>query len=127
MSEPGFPALQQIVLDSTDARRLAEFYGALLGYRYRSGDEPPPSGVDDPSGRDWLVLVHPSGAARLAFQQVAELAPSTWPEAGTPQQLHLDLIVPDGHPSVSSSTTTEPGWGGTREPIKGRWEFCTHL
>ena len=32
----GFPALQQIVLDSTDARRLAEFYRALLGYRYRA-------------------------------------------------------------------------------------------
>ena len=35
VSEPGFPALQQVVLDSTDARRLAEFYRALLGYRYR--------------------------------------------------------------------------------------------
>jgi Glyoxalase-like domain len=57
----GFPARQQIVLDSTDARRLAEFYRALLGYRYRAGDEPPPAGADDPEGKDWLVLVHPSG------------------------------------------------------------------
>ncbi|HXY26971.1 MAG TPA: VOC family protein, partial [Acidimicrobiales bacterium] len=59
------------------------------------GDEPPPTGVDDEKGRDWLVLVHPSGALRIAFQQVAELPASTWPEAGTPQQLHLDLTVPD--------------------------------
>jgi catechol 2,3-dioxygenase-like lactoylglutathione lyase family enzyme len=95
VSEPGFPNLQQIVLDSTDARRLAEFYRALLGYRYRGGDEPPPAGVDDPQGRDWLVLAYPSGAPRIAFQQVAELPRSTWPGAGIPQQLHLDLTVPD--------------------------------
>jgi catechol 2,3-dioxygenase-like lactoylglutathione lyase family enzyme len=95
MGPRDFPALQQVVLDSTDARRLAEFYGALLGYRYRPGDEPPPAGDDDPNGRDWLVLVHPSGTTRIAFQQVAELPRSTWPGAGTPQQLHLDLIVPD--------------------------------
>jgi catechol 2,3-dioxygenase-like lactoylglutathione lyase family enzyme len=95
MGPPSFPALQQVVLDSTDARRLAEFYRALLGYRYRAGDEPPPAEADDPKGRDWLVLMHPSGTARIAFQHVAELPHSTWPGAGTPQQLHLDLIVPD--------------------------------
>ncbi len=32
------PRLQQTVLDTTDPRRLAEFYRELLGYRYRSGD-----------------------------------------------------------------------------------------
>jgi catechol 2,3-dioxygenase-like lactoylglutathione lyase family enzyme len=93
---PGFPALQQVVLDSTDARRLAEFYRELLGYEYGPGDEAPPTGEDDPRGRDWLVLAHPSGAPRIAFQQVAELARSTWPDPATPQQLHLDLTVPDG-------------------------------
>jgi len=82
------------VLDSTDARGLAEFYRNLLGYVYRAGDEPPPAGEDDPRGRDWLVLVDRSGAPRLAFQQVAELPRATWPDAGTPQQLHLDLTVP---------------------------------
>jgi Glyoxalase-like domain len=95
VSTPGSPALQQVVLDSTDARRLAEFYRQLLGYTYRGGDEPPAPGVDDVQGRDWLVLAHPSGAPRLAFQQVAELPRSTWPATETPQQLHLDLTVPD--------------------------------
>jgi catechol 2,3-dioxygenase-like lactoylglutathione lyase family enzyme len=93
--EKFFPAVQQVVLDGTDARRLAEFYRELLGYRYRGGDEVPPPGVDDVQGRDWLVLAHPSGWPRLAFQQVAELPRSTWPTDGTPQQLHLDLTVPD--------------------------------
>jgi catechol 2,3-dioxygenase-like lactoylglutathione lyase family enzyme len=95
VTAPGFPVLQQVVLDTTDARGLAEFYRALLGYAYRPGDEAPPAGQDDPRGRDWLVLIHPSGSPRIAFQQVAELPISTWPDAGTPQQLHLDLTVPD--------------------------------
>ena len=89
-----FPALRQTVLDCTDARALAEFYRRLLGLRYRAGDEQPPSGVDDERGRDWLVLEGATGT-RLAFQQVAELPPATWPEGDHPQMLHLDLVLPD--------------------------------
>lgn len=88
-----FPELASVVLDTTDARALAEFYRQLLGWRYRPGDEPPPAGEPDPNGRDWLVLRNPAGG-HLAFQQVAELPRATWPEAGVPQQLHLDLTVP---------------------------------
>ncbi len=89
-----FPTLRSVVLDTTDARGLAEFYRQLVGYDYRPGDERPPPGQPDPAGRDWLVLVDPAGAARLAFQQVEHLPASTWPEEGVPQQLHLDLSVP---------------------------------
>lgn len=89
-----FPTLRSVVLDATDARRLAEFYRQLLDYDYRPGDECPPLGEPDPAGRDWLLLVDPAGKARLAFQQVEHLAASTWPEDGVPQQLHLDLSVP---------------------------------
>jgi hypothetical protein len=92
VSEPGFPVLRQVVLDAMDNRALAEFYRKLLGYEYRPGDEPPP-GDDDPKGQEWLVLVHPSGAARVAFQQVDSLPRSTWPDTVVPQQLHLDLTV----------------------------------
>ncbi len=92
---PTYPELRQVVLDTTDARALAEFYRQLLGYEYRPGDEAPPAGLDDPRGRDWLVLVHPSGAPQVAFQQVQELPAASWPDAGVPQQLHLDLTVPD--------------------------------
>src|SRR6516225_1439341 len=83
MGDPGYPVLRQVVLDTTDARALAEFYRSLLGYEYRPGDEPPPGG-DDPKGRDWLVLVHPSGGSRVAFQQVDLLPRSTWPETTVP-------------------------------------------
>jgi hypothetical protein len=86
-----FPALRQVVLDTTDARALAEFYRRLLGFTYRPGDEPPPAGGADPRGRDWLVLRSPAGGAHLAFQQVDDLPASTWPEPGVAQQAHLAL------------------------------------
>jgi catechol 2,3-dioxygenase-like lactoylglutathione lyase family enzyme len=90
----GFPRLRQVVLDSTDARALAEFYRELLGYSYRPGDEPPAAGEPDPKGQDWLVLRDPGGSPGLAFQQVAELPEATWPSVAVPQQLHLDMTVP---------------------------------
>jgi catechol 2,3-dioxygenase-like lactoylglutathione lyase family enzyme len=85
------PQLLQTVLDCTDPRLLAEFYRQLLGLAYRAGDEP----SDGDADADWLVLVGPSGERRLAFQQVDELAETTWPEPGVPQQMHLDLTVGD--------------------------------
>lgn len=90
-----FPVLGGVALDSTNARALAEFYRRLLGYQYRSGDAPPSSDDPDEHGADWLVLIGPPGSTPLAFQQVATLARSTWPEDGVPQQLHLDLSVPN--------------------------------
>lgn len=96
MDTPGerYPLLQGVVLDTTDARALAEFYRRLLGLRYRPGDEPPAAGEPDPNGQDWLVLEGAAGTTRIAFQQVAELPEPTWPEGPRPQMLHLDLMVP---------------------------------
>jgi catechol 2,3-dioxygenase-like lactoylglutathione lyase family enzyme len=88
-----FPALRQVVLDSTDIRTLAEFYRQLLGLRYRPGDEPPVTAEPDTSAEDWLVLQEADGTRRLAFQPVDELPEVTWPEGPVPQQLHLDLTV----------------------------------
>src|ERR1035437_2363938 len=48
--QPGVPVLRQVVLDTTDARALAEFYRRLLDLQYRPGDrvfgrrKPGPSG-----------------------------------------------------------------------------------
>lgn len=67
MTASGFPVLRQIVLDTTDARGLAEFYRELLGYAYRAGDEAPPAGEDDPRGRDWLVLDRSDDPAEQLF------------------------------------------------------------
>lgn len=83
------PRIRQVVLDTTDARGLAEFYRQLFGLTYRPGDE-----EADPAGDDWLVLCG-DGDFGLAFQQVEELPRSTWPTPAIPQQLHLDTTVPD--------------------------------
>jgi hypothetical protein len=90
---PAFPNLRQVVLDTTNARQLAEFYRELLGYAYRPGDEPPEANHPDRRGQEWLVLLDPSGLRRVAVQQVGALQRSTWPADGIPQQLHLDLTV----------------------------------
>jgi catechol 2,3-dioxygenase-like lactoylglutathione lyase family enzyme len=94
MSRVAPPVLRQVVLDTTDARALAEFYRQLLELAYRPGDEPPPPGAFDEAGQDWLVLRDEAGRPQLAFQQVAELPVATWPDGPHPQMLHLDLTVP---------------------------------
>lgn len=89
------PRVVQTVLDTTDPRGLAEFYRELLGMTYRPGDEPPAPGEPDTQGDDWLVL-RGDGLWPLAFQKVPEITPPTWPEPAVPQQLHLDMVLPDG-------------------------------
>ena len=84
-----YPRIVQVVLDTTDARGLAEFYREMFGLEYRAGDEPPPPGQPD---RDWLVLRHPDGP-QLAFQQTDGVRPSTWPDDAVPQMFHLDTNV----------------------------------
>jgi catechol 2,3-dioxygenase-like lactoylglutathione lyase family enzyme len=90
---PAYPRLMHTALDTEDARALAEFYRALLGLRYRPGDEAPDDGTEDT--RDWLVLLDSDGVRRLAFQQVdGPLPRSTWPSHDVPMQLHVDYAVP---------------------------------
>jgi catechol 2,3-dioxygenase-like lactoylglutathione lyase family enzyme len=81
------PAVRQVVLDGEDIRTLAEFYRGLLGMEYWHGHETPVE------GEDWLNLV---GPVNLAFQKVDRLERATWPDDEVPQQLHLDMTVPDG-------------------------------
>jgi catechol 2,3-dioxygenase-like lactoylglutathione lyase family enzyme len=88
-----YPHLLHTVLDTTEPRRLAEFYRQLLGLRYRPGDDPP--GDATPDVADWLVLVDGDGTPKLAFQQVERLTRTTWPDHDVPMQLHLDMTVRD--------------------------------
>ena len=74
--------LTATVLDAADPRRLAEFYSRLLGW---------PIGRDEP---DWVQL-EPIGGVLLAFQHAPDHVPPQWPSAEHPQQMHLDLDVPD--------------------------------
>ena len=81
-----------VVIDTEDARGLAEFYRQLVGLRYRPGDEPPAPGEPDPNGGEWLAMRSPEGV-RISFQQVERMPRATWPEGPVPQMLHLDFMV----------------------------------
>lgn len=74
--------LRNVVLDTTDVPRLAEFYRDLLDWTLPEGD--------DPEDDSWRVVVSPDGF-RLAFQRADAVAPTTWPDPVVPQQLHLDF------------------------------------
>ncbi len=95
MSEETYPQILQTVLDCEDPRATAEFYRQMFGLHYRPGDDVPPPGEPDENGQDWLVLLGPDGHRSLAFGKVDQLARTTWPEDGVPQQMHLDTSVPN--------------------------------
>lgn len=77
--------MTSVVLDSPDARALAEFYRALLGW---------PTGQDEP---DWVTLRPPGGGAGLSFQTEPGYVRPTWPASAGDQQMmmHLDVEVDD--------------------------------
>jgi catechol 2,3-dioxygenase-like lactoylglutathione lyase family enzyme len=77
--------LTATVLDSPDARALADFYRRLLGWEVRQ-DEP-----------GWVALRAPDGGAALSFQTEAAYVSPTWPSGTDAQQmmLHLDIEVDD--------------------------------
>jgi catechol 2,3-dioxygenase-like lactoylglutathione lyase family enzyme len=68
------------VLDCPDPERLAEFYGALLGWEVKASPE-------------WGE-VRGDGQC-LCFQPVADYRPPQWPGQEVPQQVHLDVMVED--------------------------------
>ena len=72
------------VLDCPDPLRLAEFYGAVLGWEVAR---------DQAEEEGWVELHAPEGR-RLAFQEAPDFVPPRWPSAEHGQQFHLDLDVP---------------------------------
>lgn len=79
-----------VALDCPDPDALASFYAAITGW-----DVVLPPWLDVAAeGRRWVELRGGSGAG-LAFQQIADYEPPTWPGGERPAQLHLDFDVPD--------------------------------
>ena len=79
------------VLDSTDARELASFYEALLGWK-RTQDE-----------ENWVVLTPPDEGTRLSFQTEPNYVRPVWPSKTDQQQMsiHLDIATDDVDRSVA--------------------------
>lgn len=87
------PKLDLVVLDCPDPLVLARFYADVLGWtREDSSDADfatlaPPDGGINPD--------NPDGHTTLGFQRIDDWVEPTWPGGSHPQQVHLDLSVPD--------------------------------
>ncbi|MEV0458656.1 VOC family protein [Catellatospora methionotrophica] len=74
--------LRTVVLDAPDIKSLAAFYTELAGLDEHYADD------------EWITLKAADGT-RLGFQSAPDLVPPRWPDPAYPQQMHLDLRVPD--------------------------------
>lgn len=74
--------LGDVVLDTDDPPRLAEFYSELLGWEIVDRDE------------DWWSIRSEGGGPAMSFQLALDHRPPSWPDNQVPQQFHLDLDVP---------------------------------
>lgn len=75
--------LEKTVIDCPDPRALAGFYCQVLGMRVNEDSDA------------WVVIGSAPGRRELAFQRAAEWVPPRWPDPAHPQQMHLDIRVPD--------------------------------
>ena len=73
-----FPSL---VIDCPDPDALATFYGTMLDWKVEA--------------REGWTEVRADYGQCICFQQVEDYAAPTWPTQGTPQQMHLDVVVDD--------------------------------
>jgi catechol 2,3-dioxygenase-like lactoylglutathione lyase family enzyme len=80
--------LQCVVLDCPDVVELAQFYQSLLGGTVNQPD--PRWAVSD----DFSTL-HTTSGLVFGFQRAKDYRAPQWPDTAHPQQLHLDLDVPD--------------------------------
>ncbi|ACQ80058.1 hypothetical protein Bcav_1802 [Beutenbergia cavernae DSM 12333] len=90
----GVGVLDSVVMDVPDVTRATAFWTALTGAS-------PAGGSDD------VVVVRTPDGWNLAFQPAPGLVTPEWPGQERPQQLHLDLRVPD----VAEATARAVGLG----------------
>jgi catechol 2,3-dioxygenase-like lactoylglutathione lyase family enzyme len=85
MSEAPRFRLAGTVLATRDARRLADFYERLLGWRR----------VQDEDG--WVVLDPGGDSPAISFHEDVEYVPPVWPSRPNSQQImsHLDIGTND--------------------------------
>ncbi|MGW8566743.1 VOC family protein [Isoptericola sp. NPDC055881] len=112
--------LDAVVFDVPDAPRAADFWQRLTGAEVeQQGD-----------GDDWITLRTPDGWS-LAFQPAPDLQPPQWPEQDHPQQLHLDLRVPDVAAAVERAVglgatvlRENPEWTTLADPAGHPFDLC---
>ncbi len=88
--------LKMVTLDSTDARRDAAFWSAVLGWDVAA--------VED----EYAMLSGPGGVA-LGLGTLADHEPPGWPNEHGSKQFHFDLAVED----LDAAATEIVGLGAT--------------
>jgi catechol-2,3-dioxygenase len=96
--------LHTVVLDAPDLKGLSGFYTELAGLTEHYAED------------DWITLVAADGT-RIGLQRAEDHVPPRWPDPAYPQQMHLDLRVPDlaaaVERAVALGATRLPGGGET--------------
>lgn len=72
-----------LVIDCEQPDVAATFYQRLLGMIRVQEDA------------DWISIGDAADRPALAFQRVERLVRPQWPDADHPQQMHVDVMVPD--------------------------------
>jgi len=99
--------LADVALDVPDAAAIAPFYAELLGMQVT---------YSGPEG----AMLAADGELPLMFQNVANYQPPRWPDPAHPQQLHLDVKVPqidaaeEAVLKLGATKLAEPGEGNFR-------------
>ena len=89
-------SLYSIVLDCSDAKALADFYAALLGWKKYT---------DNP---EWISVGIKGQTPFLLFQEEPNYKPPVWPKEAD-QQIHLDFLVPDLKAAVEYAVSLGAG------------------
>ena len=91
-----------VMLDCPDAAALSAFYAELLGkpVTYQG---------------DGMAMIGAEGEQPVMFQQVASYTAPGWPDPSRPQQIHLDVTVPD----IDAAERAALAIGATRLPGDG--------
>jgi catechol 2,3-dioxygenase-like lactoylglutathione lyase family enzyme len=96
--------MQDIAIDTSDGKALADFYAAALGYEVA---------YDGPEG----AYITGASGPPVMFQNIAEYHAPQWPDPAHPQQAHLDIRVEDVDAAEAAvlqlGASRLPGGGGT--------------
>ncbi len=118
-AQSGAGRLGAVVFDAPDVAASASFWQALTGAE-----------TEQAYGEDWVRLRTLDGWT-LDFQPAPDLVPPSWPGQARPQQLHLDLRVPDVAAAVARAVglgatvlRENPEWTTLADPAGHPFDLC---
>ncbi len=115
----GVATVGAVVLDVPDVAGATAFWRGIL-------QAPEPQDTED----DWVTLETPEGW-EVCLQHAPDLVRAQWPGQAHPQQLHLDLRVPDVAAATSAAVAQgatllreNPTWNTLADPAGHPFDLC---